>query len=63
LSFAVWLIPATAFADNFLVLPTELEFGAVFVGETTSIDVLIINISGIPQTPHFSGGTATASAT
>jgi hypothetical protein len=56
LLLAAALIPATVFADDFLVAPTDLEFGATFVGETSSISVVIINISGVTQTPNFAGG-------
>jgi ASPM-SPD-2-Hydin domain-containing protein len=53
---AACLLPATAFADDFVVAPTDLVFGSIYVGETAEIDVLIINVSGVPQTPSFAGG-------
>lgn len=50
------LLPAATMAGDFIVAPTDLPFGAVFVGETSSIAVVIVNASNVAQTPSFSGG-------
>ena len=36
--------------------PTNLAFGSVPLGATTTIAVTITNTSGVPQTPNFAGG-------
>lgn len=56
LRFAVALCPAVALAGDFIVTPTDLQFGAQYVGETSSIEVVIVNASGVSQTPNYSGG-------
>lgn len=50
------LLPATAMAGDFIVAPTDLAFGAVFVGDASSISVVIVNASNVAQTPNFAGG-------
>ena len=56
LRLVVALLPATALAGDFIVAPTDLQFGAVFVGAASSIGVVIFNASNVAQTPNFSGG-------
>ena len=56
LRLATALLPATAWAGDFIVGPTDLQFGAVFVGDVSSIDVVIVNGSNVAQTPNYSGG-------
>ena len=50
------LLPTSALAGDYMVGPTDLQFGAVFVGAASSIDVVIVNTSNVAQTPNFSGG-------
>ena len=38
------------------VAPTTLEFGPVLVGQSSSIAVVITNVSGVSQTPAYAGG-------
>ena len=56
LRFVVTLFPATALGGDFIVVPVSLEFGPVFVGDGSSINVVIVNASNVAQTPEFSGG-------
>ena len=56
LPLALLLAPSVACADDFVVSPTDLDFGAIYVSEATSIAVVIVNVSGVPQTPNFAGG-------
>jgi hypothetical protein len=56
LCLAACLLPLPAFAQDFVVTPTDLDFGAIYVGERSTIPVAIINVSGVLQTPNFSGG-------
>jgi hypothetical protein len=56
LALAAGLFPAAVMAGDFVVAPTDLEFGIVFVGEASSIAVVIVNASNVPQTPDFAGG-------
>lgn len=53
---AACLFPASALAGGFVVAPTDLQFGSVFVNDSASIAVVIANVSGIPQMPNFAGG-------
>jgi hypothetical protein len=53
---AAVMLPAAALAEDFIVVPTDLQFGAIYVGETASIPVTIVNVSGVPQTPNYAGG-------
>ena len=50
------LFPATAWADDFIVAPTDLQFGAVYAGDASSIDVVIVNGTNVAQAPNFAGG-------
>lgn len=50
------LLPAAAVAGDFIVAPTDLQFGTVFVGDAASIAVVIVNAANVAQTPNFAGG-------
>lgn len=47
--------PAAA-AGEFSVSPTTLSFPDTFPGSRSTIDVVVTNVSGAPQTPNFAGG-------
>lgn len=50
------LLPLGAIAGDFMVTPTDLEFGDAFVGEEVTLAITITNVSGAEQSPQFSGG-------
>ncbi|MEO7761552.1 MAG: choice-of-anchor D domain-containing protein [Casimicrobiaceae bacterium] len=49
-------LPIMAWAVDFTVAPTNLVFGNVAVGASSSIPVTVTNTSGVAQTPNYAGG-------
>src|SRR5262245_45149898 len=41
---------------HFSVTPTSLDFGAVGIGTTASLDIVVTNDGGATGQPNFSGG-------
>src|SRR2546426_1185137 len=48
--------PAKAAPGDFTVTPTTLSFPDTYVNATSSIAVVITNVSGVSQTPSYAGG-------
>jgi hypothetical protein len=59
-ALAAWPVlgapPPVAAAGEFTLSPTTLSFPATYVGATSSIAVVVTNVSGSAQSPNFSGG-------
>lgn len=52
----IGLFPVAAFAGGISVSPTNLDFGNIFVGESSEISVVITNVSSATQTISLAGG-------